>query len=158
MSSGRPLKITQEVLRHSKLSRRLTERQAMARRLRSFFSLVRLSFQIRIDNLGSRSRCVRVQVKTILNVSFTRKRDHCYELAEKRKLIGTNAAIRSIAILVAFILPLISESLSNNLAKFLQVLCFALPNFRSPTRTGGAHRRSDAEAFENARYVHETRC
>ena len=47
--------------------------------------------------------------------------------AQKMKLIGTNAAVWSIAILASFIMPLIAESLSTGSAKFLQVLCFALP-------------------------------
>ncbi len=47
--------------------------------------------------------------------------------AQKTKLIGTNAAVWSIAILASFILPLIAESFSTGSAKFLQVLCFALP-------------------------------
>ena len=47
--------------------------------------------------------------------------------AQKMKLIGTNAAVWSIAILASFILPLIAESSSTGSAKFRQVLCFALP-------------------------------
>ncbi len=47
--------------------------------------------------------------------------------AQKMKLIGTNAAVWSIAILASFILPLIAKSFSTGSAKFLQVLCFALP-------------------------------
>ena len=50
-------------------------------------------------------------------------------IAEKKKLIGTNAAIWAIAILVSFILPFIAESISSGAAKFLQVLCFATPLF-----------------------------
>ncbi len=46
---------------------------------------------------------------------------------QKKKLIGTNAAIWAIAILASFILPFIAESVSTGSAKFLQVLCFALP-------------------------------
>ena len=46
---------------------------------------------------------------------------------QKMKLIGTNAAVWAIAILASFILPLIAESFSTGSAKFLQVLCFALP-------------------------------
>ncbi|AMV31249.1 hypothetical protein VN12_03960 [Pirellula sp. SH-Sr6A] len=46
---------------------------------------------------------------------------------QKKKLIGTNAAIWSIAILASFVLPFIAESVSTGSAKFLQVLCFALP-------------------------------
>lgn len=48
-------------------------------------------------------------------------------LAEKRKLLGTNAAIWSIAMLSAFILPLIAESVATGPGKFLQVICFAVP-------------------------------
>jgi uncharacterized integral membrane protein len=47
--------------------------------------------------------------------------------SQKKKLIGTNAAIWSIAILASFILPFIAESVSTGSAKFLQVFCFALP-------------------------------
>lgn len=47
--------------------------------------------------------------------------------AQKKKLIGTNAAVWSLAILASFLLPFIAESLSTGSAKFLQVLCFALP-------------------------------
>ena len=47
--------------------------------------------------------------------------------AQKKRLIGTNAAIWSIAMLASFILPFIAESVSTGSAKFLQVLCFALP-------------------------------
>ena len=49
--------------------------------------------------------------------------------SEKKKLIGTNAGIWTIAILAAFILPFIAESLSSGPAKFLQVMCFAIPLF-----------------------------
>ena len=48
---------------------------------------------------------------------------------EKKKLIGTNAGIWTIAILAAFIMPFIAESISSGPAKFLQVLCFAIPLF-----------------------------
>jgi hypothetical protein len=47
--------------------------------------------------------------------------------SQKKKLIGTNAGVWAIAILASFILPFIAESLSSGGAKFLQVLCFALP-------------------------------
>lgn len=47
--------------------------------------------------------------------------------SQKKQLIGTNAAVWAIAILSAFILPFIAESLSSGSAKLLQVLCFALP-------------------------------
>lgn len=47
--------------------------------------------------------------------------------SQKKKLIGTNAGVWAVAILAAFILPLIGESLSSGSAKFLQVLCFAAP-------------------------------
>ncbi len=47
--------------------------------------------------------------------------------SQKKKLIGTNAGVWAIAILASFILPFIAESLSSGSAKFLQVLCFALP-------------------------------
>ncbi len=50
-------------------------------------------------------------------------------ISEKKKLIGTNAAIWVVAILAAFILPFIAESISSGTAKFLQVLCFAIPLF-----------------------------
>jgi hypothetical protein len=49
--------------------------------------------------------------------------------AEKKKLIGTNAAIWTIAILASFILPFIADSMSAGSAEFLQVMCFALPLF-----------------------------
>ena len=49
--------------------------------------------------------------------------------SEKKKLIGTNAAIWSIAILASFILPFIADSMSAGSAKFLQVICFAIPLF-----------------------------
>jgi hypothetical protein len=48
-------------------------------------------------------------------------------LSQKKKLIGTNAGVWAIAILASFILPFIAESLSSGSAKFLQVLCFAVP-------------------------------
>jgi hypothetical protein len=47
--------------------------------------------------------------------------------SQKKKLIGTNAGVWAIATLVSFILPFIAESLSSGPAKFLQVLCFAIP-------------------------------
>jgi hypothetical protein len=47
--------------------------------------------------------------------------------SEKKKLLGTNAGIWAIAILASFILPFVAESLSSGTAKFLQVMCFALP-------------------------------
>ena len=47
--------------------------------------------------------------------------------SQKKKLVGTNAGVWAIAILASFILPFIAESLSSGPAKFLQVLCFALP-------------------------------
>ncbi len=47
--------------------------------------------------------------------------------SEKKKLVGTNATIWVIAILVSFILPFIAESLSSGPAKFLQVMCFTFP-------------------------------
>jgi hypothetical protein len=47
--------------------------------------------------------------------------------SQKKKLMGTNAGIWAIAILASFLLPFIAESLSSGSAKFLQVLCFALP-------------------------------
>ena len=46
---------------------------------------------------------------------------------EKKKLIAMNAAVWAIAIFASFILPFIAESLSSGSAKFLQVLCFAIP-------------------------------
>ena len=46
---------------------------------------------------------------------------------QKKKLIGTNAGVWAIAILASFILPFIAESLSSGSAKFLQVVCFAMP-------------------------------
>ncbi|MDX1929460.1 MAG: hypothetical protein SFV81_23235 [Pirellulaceae bacterium] len=46
---------------------------------------------------------------------------------EKKKLIATNAGIWAIAILAAFILPFIAESLASGQAKFVQVMCFAFP-------------------------------
>lgn len=46
---------------------------------------------------------------------------------QKRKLIGTNAAVCSIAILASFILPFIAVSVSTGSAMFLEMLCFALP-------------------------------
>jgi hypothetical protein len=46
---------------------------------------------------------------------------------QKMKLIGTNAAVWSIAILASFILPFVAESFSTGSANFLKVLCFALP-------------------------------
>jgi hypothetical protein len=47
--------------------------------------------------------------------------------SQRKKLIGTNAGVWAIAILASFILPFIAESLSSGSAKFLEVLCFALP-------------------------------
>jgi hypothetical protein len=47
--------------------------------------------------------------------------------AQKKKLIGTNAAVWSIAILASFVLPFIAESFSTGSAKFLRVAYFALP-------------------------------
>ena len=47
--------------------------------------------------------------------------------SEKKKLIGTNAGIWAIAMLAAFILPFIAVSVSSGPAKFLQVMCFAVP-------------------------------
>ena len=47
--------------------------------------------------------------------------------SQKNKLIGTNAGVWAIAIFASFILPFIAESLSSGPAKFLQVLCFAVP-------------------------------
>ena len=47
--------------------------------------------------------------------------------SEKKKLIGTNAGIWAIAMLAAFILPFIAVSVSTGHAKFLQVMCFAVP-------------------------------
>ena len=47
--------------------------------------------------------------------------------SEKKKLIGTNAGIWAIAMLAAFILPFIAVSVSTGPAKFLQVMCFAVP-------------------------------
>jgi hypothetical protein len=38
-----------------------------------------------------------------------------------------NEAVWAVAILASFILPFIAESLSSGSAKFLQVLCFAMP-------------------------------
>jgi len=46
---------------------------------------------------------------------------------EKQKLLGANATIWPIAILSAFILPLIAASMADGPARFLQVLCFAGP-------------------------------
>jgi len=46
---------------------------------------------------------------------------------EKRKLIAINAGVWAIAMIASFILPFIAESLSSGSAKFLQVLCFAMP-------------------------------
>ncbi len=48
-------------------------------------------------------------------------------VAEKRKLLGMNAAIWSIATLAAFILPFVAESIATGPAKFMQVICFAFP-------------------------------
>jgi hypothetical protein len=45
--------------------------------------------------------------------------------SQKKKLIGTNAGVWSIAILTSFILPLIAGSRSSGSGKFLEVLCFA---------------------------------
>ncbi|MFO0882753.1 MAG: hypothetical protein U0894_00955 [Pirellulales bacterium] len=47
--------------------------------------------------------------------------------SQKKKLVRTNAGVWAIAILASFILPFIAESLSSGSAKFLQVLCFAVP-------------------------------
>jgi hypothetical protein len=47
--------------------------------------------------------------------------------SQKKRLLGTNAGIWAIAMLASFILPFIAESLSSGPAKFIQVLCFALP-------------------------------
>lgn len=46
---------------------------------------------------------------------------------EKQKLLGANATIWSVAILAAFILPLIAAFMADGPARFLQVLCFAGP-------------------------------
>ena len=46
---------------------------------------------------------------------------------QKKKLIGTNAGIWSIAMLASFVLPFIAESLSDGPAKFLQMICFMAP-------------------------------
>lgn len=46
---------------------------------------------------------------------------------EKRKLIGMNAAIWAISMLLSFVLPFIAESISSGPAKLFQVICFALP-------------------------------
>lgn len=47
--------------------------------------------------------------------------------SQKKRLVGMNAAVWAVAILTSFVLPFIAESLSSGSAKFLQVLCFAMP-------------------------------
>ena len=59
----------------------------------------------------------------------TRTRVTVMTSSEKKKLIGTNAAIWSIAILASFILPFIADSMSSGSAKVLHIMCFALPLF-----------------------------
>ncbi len=47
--------------------------------------------------------------------------------AEKQRLIATNAAVWAAGILVAFILPMIADSISDGPAGFLKVIAFAAP-------------------------------
>jgi hypothetical protein len=63
------------------------------------------------------------------NQPLTRGRITVMTSSDKKKLVGTNAAIWTVAILAAFILPFIAESLSDGSAKLLQVICFAFPLF-----------------------------
>jgi hypothetical protein len=56
--------------------------------------------------------------------------------SEKKKLIVMNAGIWVLAILVAFVLPMVAKSVSSGDAKLLQVLCFAFPLFAGMVISG----------------------
>ncbi len=47
--------------------------------------------------------------------------------AEKTKLLTTNAALWSAGILAAFILPLVTDSITDGRSAFLRMLMFLLP-------------------------------
>lgn len=57
--------------------------------------------------------------------------------AEKKRLVGTNAALWVIAILVSFILPMVAESITDGRAAFLKAMAHVFPLLAAiPISTG----------------------